>query len=95
MESAHLLLRGVGDAIGELVEGVAHLRGSNVGRCVLEGLCKVDMLVGVHGVDYIHARVGKRLLLRSWLAVKRRCRLGASAESFRDRWSFGTKETPG
>lgn len=48
MESAHLLLRGVGDAIGELVEGVAHLRGSNVGRCVLEGLCKVEMLAGVH-----------------------------------------------
>ena len=48
MESAHLLLRGVGDAISELVEGVAHLRGSNVGRCVLKGLCKVDMLAGVH-----------------------------------------------
>lgn len=33
-----LLLGGVGDGVGELVERIAHLRGGNIGRCVLESL---------------------------------------------------------
>lgn len=35
-----LLLSGVGDGIGELVQRIAHLRGSDIGRCVLECLDK-------------------------------------------------------
>lgn len=36
-----LLLSGIGDGIGELVERIAHLRGSDIGRCVLECLGKI------------------------------------------------------
>lgn len=38
--ATNLLLGGVFDGIGELVEGIAHLRCGNVGRCVLKSLCK-------------------------------------------------------
>lgn len=38
MQKTHLLLSGVGDRVTQVVQGIAHLRGSDRGGGVLEGL---------------------------------------------------------